>query len=491
MPADQPGPPLPEEVAAAPASRAPLSAETMATPAQGLRDAGGRRRRVAVIGAGVAGLVAAYELARLGHDPLVLEARNRVGGRIWTLRDFAPGLQAEAGAMRIPRAHALTLEYCRHFDLPMVPFVMDNPKGLVFVGGVRMTAAEANAHPERLGFDVADHEHGRTAAQLWEDAIAEPRALLAERGPAAWEEIVARYDQYSLYEFLKLRGFSEGAVEMFGVMHFLEADLHNACVEVLREDLGDAYTDMQTIAGGMDALPNAFYAALHDRVRFGAEVVALDQDERSVTVHYRTAAGRFSETADYAICTLPFSVLRHVEVLSPFSRGKQRAIRQLNYAASTKVLFQVRRRFWEDEGIVGGATVTDLPVRRLNYPPADPATPRGILLASYTWSQDAVRWGAMDPESRIEQALEDVEQIHPGSAQHFECGASHAWDHDPYAAGAFALFEAEQQSQLHRDIVAPEGRIHFAGEHCSLYHAWIQGSLESGIRAAREICAAP
>jgi monoamine oxidase len=238
----------------------------------------------------------------------------------------------------------------------------------------------------------------------------------------------------------------------------------------------------------MDRLPNAFYGHLQDRVRFGAEVHAIDQDPDSVTVHYKTEAGRYSLTGDYAICAIPFSVLRHVEVLTPFSREKQKAIRQLNYSASTKILFQVRDRIWETaDGIFGGATVTDLPIRRMNYPTPDPSTRRGVLLASYTWSQDAARWGAMDPETRLEEALEDVSRIHPGVRDVYEVGASHAWYGDRFANGAFALFQPDQHTQLQADIVRPEGRIYFAGEHCSLYHAWIQGALESGIAAARAI----
>jgi len=245
---------------------------------------------------------------------------------------------------------------------------------------------------------------------------------------------------------------------------------------------------MQEIVGGMDRLPNAFYREIGDRVRFGAEVHAIDQDGDGVTIHFKTEAGRYSERGDYAIVTLPFSVLRQVEVMTPFSRGKQRAIRQLNYSASTKILFQVRERIWEaQDGIYGGATVTDLPVRRLNYPTPDPTTSRGVLLASYTWDQDAARWGAMDEETRLEEALDDVSRIHPGIRDVYEVGASHAWYDDRYANGAFAMFEPGQQSQLQEVIVAPEGRIHFAGEHCSLYHAWIQGALESGLNAARAI----
>ena len=375
----------------------------------------GRPKRIAVIGAGMAGLASALELKRAGHEVTVLEAQNRVGGRVFTCREFAPGLYAEFGAMRLPRSHDLTLAYCDRFGLELRPFVMGNPKGLVHVGGQRMSMEDAGRDPSRLPFELAEHERGRTADELWAEAIADIRELLEREGERAWEAIVAEYDQYSLVEFLSARGFSDGAIEYYAVMNFVEADMNNAVVEVLRT----------------------------------------------------------------------------IEVLPAFDRGKQRAIRQLNYHASTKVLFQVRRRFWEEEdGILGGATVTDLPVRRLNYPTPDPDTERGVLLASYTWGQDAFQWGAMDPETRLEEALHDVAQIHPRILEEFEVGASHAWYSDRWARGAFALFAPEQQTELQEDIVRPEGRVHFAGEHCSLYHAWIQGALESGIRAALEVHAA-
>ncbi len=134
------------------------------------------------IGGGLAGLVAGLELKREGHEVVILEAQNRVGGRIYTLRGFAPGLYAEAGGMRIPRAHDLTLKYCELFNLPMRPFVMGNPQGLVYIGGERMTAAEANADPSRLPFDVADSERGRTADDLWESAIGELREMVERDG---------------------------------------------------------------------------------------------------------------------------------------------------------------------------------------------------------------------------------------------------------------------------------------------------------------------
>jgi monoamine oxidase len=479
---------------APPPRRGPMDPDTLATPTSGLGPRTGEPKRVVVIGAGIAGLVAAYELKRAGHEPVVLEAQQRVGGRVYTMRGFAPGLYGEAGAMRIPRVHDLTLGYCAEFGLELRPFVMGNPKALVYVGGQRMTATQAEADPVRLAFDLAAHERGRSFAEMWDESTADLRALLERDEDAGWEQILHDHDQYSLREFLEARGWSEGAIEMYGVMNFVESDLDNAVIEEFRESLGRAFEDMQEIVGGMDLLPAAFYARVAQHVRFGAEATAIEQDPDGVTVHYRTLAGRASERSAYAICTLPFSVLRHVEIRPRFSREKQRAIRQLNYSESTKVLFQVRRRFWETEdGIVGGTTVTDLPVRRIVYPSHPPAggEDRGVLLASYTWSQDATRWAAMDPESRLEQAIEDVAQIHPSVRDAYEGGASHAWSTDPHAAGAFALFAPGQQTQLQSDIVQPEGRVHFAGEHCSLHHAWIQGALESGIRAAREIHRSP
>jgi monoamine oxidase len=272
----------------------PLSKEVLDVPGEGLDPRGGERKRVIVLGAGLAGLAAGYELERQGHDVVILEAQNRVGGRVHTLRSFAPGLYAEAGAMRIPRAHDLTMRYIDEFGLPVRPFVMGNPKGLVHVGGVRTTIEQANAEPESLAFEVAEHERGRTADELWEEAIGEMRAMVDRDGDAAWERIIADYDRYSLYDFLRHRGWSNGAIEYFGVMNFLESDMHNAFVEVLREELGGAYVDMVEIVGGMDRLPNAFYERLRRAVWFGAQVHAIDQGADSVTVHYRTGAGSYS-----------------------------------------------------------------------------------------------------------------------------------------------------------------------------------------------------
>jgi monoamine oxidase len=311
---------------------------------------------------------------------------------------------------------------------------------------------------------------------------------LKSEGETVWPEIVTQYDHYSVREFLESHKWSEGMIEMFGLQQNQEATMNLSFLEVLREEAGDCFTEVVQIEGGGDRLPSAFVPALQNQIRFGAKMIAIDQSSTDVTIHYQTPGGRFEAKADYAILTVPFPVLRHVEVLKPFSHAKQRAIRQLHYDASAKIFLQFKRRFWEeDDGIFGGCSVTDLAVRNMFYPDHGPETGRGVMLASYTWSEDAQRWGSLSPVDRISQALENVTRIHPQAAAEFEVGASKMWHDDEFAGGAFALFDPGQQTLLHEHIIKPEGRIHFAGEHASLAHAWIQGAIESGLRAAYEI----
>lgn len=454
---------------------------------------GGKPKRVVIVGAGLAGLSAGYELKRAGHTPVILEAQQRVGGRVYTLRDpFTEGLYGEVGAMRIPRAHTLTMAYIEKFGLKTNDFTMDNPNAYYYIGGKKMRAFEAQADPSLMGFEVNDNEVGKTSGQMYAEALKPLIDLLEKNGDEAWAEIVAGYDQYSTREFLELNGWSEGMIEMFGLLANQESVMNSSFLELFREDSGNYYTNMIEIQGGTDRLPHAFLRELKDDIRFGAKMIALDQSPDDVTIHYETKAGRFTESGDYAIITVPFPVLRHVETLKPFTRAKNRTIRQLHYDASAKILFQCKRRFWEeDDGICGGGTITDLPIRNLYYPDHGRETGRGVILASYTWSEDAQRWGSLKPDDRIVQALEDVAEIHPQVINEFEVGASWMWHDDEFAGGAFALFDPGQQTLLHEEIVKPEGRVHFAGEHASLYHAWIQGAFDSGLRAAIDIHLAP
>lgn len=446
-------------------------------------------KKIIIVGAGMAGLSAAFELARAGHQPIILEAQQRVGGRIQTFREpFSDGLYAEAGAMRLPKSHHLTMAYVEKFGLKTTPFTMGNPNAYVFINNHKMRLSEFRKDPSVLGFDVKENERGKTAVQMWDDALKPITDQLAAQGEDAWTDIIAKNDEYSLREYFEKCGWSEGAIEMFGLFQGYESRMNSSFIDIIRPEVGDSFANLVELDGGSDNLPRAFLPALGDKIRFGAKMIAIEQSADDVTIHFETRAGRERVTGDFAILAVPLPVLRHIEVSPAFSRAKQRAIRQVHYDESAKILLQCRRRFWEeDDGIFGGGTVTDLAIRIMYYPDHGRETGRGVILASYTWAEDAERWASLAPEDRIEQAIEDVARIHPQILTEFEVGASKSWHDDEFAGGAFALFDPEQFTLLYDAITSPEGRIYFAGEHASVYHRWIQGAIESGLNAAQTI----
>ncbi|GIV66436.1 MAG: putative L-amino-acid oxidase YobN [Bellilinea sp.] len=444
--------------------------------------------KILIAGAGMAGLVAASELKRAGYEVQIIEAQQRVGGRILTLRHpFSDGLFAEAGAMRIPVNHSLTLAYISRFGLKTIPFFNHNPMAFACFNGKKIRMREIDQASEFFGYELTHAEKQKSAEQLWLDTIQPFIRKVEIEGSDGWDYIFREYDEYSVREFLEIKGWSEAAIERFGLLYNQEAIMNSSFLELLREEVGQYYKDMITIEGGMDQLPNAFLRELRENIWFGQKIIAIEQSNTSVTFHLRSFSGKHSVTGDFAIIALPFPVLRHLEVTPPFSPGKQKAIRQLHYDASAKIFLQFRRSFWEEEGIVGGSTVTDLAIRNLYYPQQSHPNGRGVLLASYTWGEDAQRWGSLPPEERLRQALENVTAIHPPAQDEFEVGYSYMWHDDEFAGGAFALFDPGQQTVLYDHIRHPEGRICFAGEHTSLFHAWIQGAIESGLRAAFEI----
>jgi monoamine oxidase len=447
--------------------------------------------------------VCAYELERRGHRVTLLEADARhIGGRVRTLR-FADGRYGEAGAMRIPKGHDLTRHYLREFDVPIRPFVHSNAQAYYFARGMRVRIADVKSLYARYRLGAAEMASA-SPDDWWSAAIAKPaQALSADerrelRADSLETARLRAYDQQTLLQLCEAAGLSDEAIELLTVTSGEETLLYSAATETLREEIEEVWTQgFDEVIGGTDRLASAFATHLRARVRQGAVVTRIAQHASGAAAFY-TAGGREQRAAgDYVVCTLPCPVLTRLAFEPELSGPKARAIRLLNYDSSTKVLAVARRRFWEtDDGIYGGGTFTDLPLGTAYYPSdnAEAKDPRvsaapSVMLASYSWGQNARRLASLAHPARAALALRHLARVHPQLAQGgmVRDTKSWSWDNHTYSSGAFAWFAPGQHTTMHRHVVAPEGRVFFAGEHASLTHTWMQGALESGLRAAREL----
>lgn len=246
------------------------------------------------------------------------------------------------------------------------------------------------------------------------------------------------------------------------------------------------------ISNGLDNLPRAFYEALSAVVLLDSRAVRIEQSRKGVTVFYQNQkdSSVMNVSADYLLLTATAKASLFIDFSPPLSASKMEALRSVHYSSSTKIFLSFRQRFWEKEGIWGGKSITDLPSRFIYYPSHSfQGTDGGVLLASYTASDDSALFLGLSDQECMEVALEDLVKIHGGEIRALWDGAGvvKKWSLDPYSLGAFAIFTPYQLNDYSSTLFKNEGRIHFAGEHTALPHAWIETAMKSAIRAASNI----
>jgi monoamine oxidase len=445
---------------------------------------------VLVVGAGLAGLAAAHELLQAGHEVTVLEARSRAGGRVQTIREpFADGLSVEAGAVTVHDTHDWTLHYARLCDLSLDPVPHAPGATLYQVRGRRIV--ESPGREIDWPLDLTPEEKALGQRGIRERYLQPLLHQVGDPSSPGWPgPDLAELDRFSFAEILRRHGASSGAVALLrmGFPDLLGdgADAVSA-LDLLREAAQRAAAKQSfTVRGGTDRLPLALAARLADRIQYGAPVVRIEQDAAAVRAVVRSGGAHRTLSADRLICTVPFPVLRTIEITPPLPADKQRAIAELPLTSVARVFLQTRTRFWEPQGL-SGVLLTDRPWAVFTHTP-DPASRRGIL-ESYSAGAEARRV-AKSEESPLRRAVREAAAAFPELPDQCEGGAAKFWDEDEWARGAYTWFKPGQMRSLLPVIGRSEGRLLFAGEHTSDHPGWMQGALASGVRAAREVMAA-
>jgi len=441
---------------------------------------GGPAKRILILGAGAAGLVAAYELKAAGHEVLLIEATARAGGRVRTLREpFSDGLTAEAGAGRFPPHHQLTFHYIRKFGLRTVPFYPTTGLDTYLIGGRRLLAPRGqDPQMSDVPLRLTDEERRLGFSGLYAKYLGEPARAYGPDWDGTHPEEAASLGGIGFYDYVRRRGGSHDAARYLSIG--FERD---SALDMIRDASGHDVPMLYKIEGGNDQLLQAFARDLREQILYGVPAVRIASSRQGVEVTVERRDGPQVIHGDRLICTVPFSVLRRIELAAPLSEAKRQAIRRSTYGHVTRLFLQMRRQYWAAEGANGFASF-DQPLE-MWHPTHDQPDARGILVG-YSYERLAREYAALTPKARVARFLGLAEKVHPGARSHCEAGFSWSWHEQPFQRGAFLLTLPGEFARFFEPAGREEARIHFAGEHTSPWPGWVQGALHSGLRAARE-----
>lgn len=502
--------------------------------------------KVAIIGAGEAGLAAAVELRKIGCDITLFEASQRIGGKVYTYYfDRKNNKYGELGQISIPVSHYTTWHYINLFNLETRPFVNNNNNSLLYIRGAKALNDQKgkqvvkNIHPK---FDLSNSDKKKLKEQVdkkfykkyLESLTLEERRELLEIKDK-YSEKIEQIDKLSYRKAYENAGFSEEAISMLGYLDGSKQFFQIGLMEILQRYYTVDSEFNYYIKDGMINLPLSLYGALFDenekifngidkeklgnvKAKMGTPVEGIYSSETEDRITIKYAEGEMKkevlEKFDYVICTIPFQSLKRMDIEPNFNSRKIRTINEMNYETSGKIYLYLKERFWEmggkSKGIVGGKTFTDIPLVSIYYPsdhsealndkigsyilkPGASPKESGVLLVSYSWCNEAMLLGNENAELQIRDAIRYIEKIHNLPLHYIDDNLidykSLIWSDVQYIWGAGALSKPEDKILFSYGAKMPEmnNRVFFAGEHISQKHGTQQGSLQSGMIAANEV----
>ena len=439
------------------------------------------KKTVTIIGAGLAGLSAAYDLQRAGWNVTVLEARDRVGGRVHTLRGFSDGLVAEAGGEFIDKQHVRMLAFAKEFNLTLGE--VGSWQGQTGDWGAYEGKAGQPNDIKIWGFDL-----GAEYERIW-NALAElgrqvPDPLHPETAPNA-----NKLDEQSVADWLSVQDVHPLARVAFAnhirseytcePEHFSLLDFaRNGAMYYSTPSL---YKSTYRIVGGNDQIPRAIAALLPD-VRLNAEVTSINNQLDGVAVTYKQGDSFHTIQSSFAVLAIPLTTARLIEFNPPLPHAQRRMVNEVSYGAVTKVMIHYGERFWHEAGWNGRLSTDQHIVQTWDATSHLPGE-RGILTA-YTGGGPGAKLSALSDEERITLAVEVIEKIFPGSSNLIENTATIAWLNEPFTRASYMALAPNEVTAHWKTLFEPAGRLFFAGEHATAIQGFMEGAVESGQRAA-------
>ena len=468
-----------------------------------------KSQHIIILGAGLAGMSAAYELRKLGYQCTILEARQRTGGRCWSVRKgssdaelhngsqsagFDAGLYFNAGPSRIPHHHQLTLHYCKELGVPVQVYNNINEATYFFSEGKgQLSNKKIRAR------EIHNDMRGNMAEMLAKavDTKALDTGLTTEDTQKFLEYLRAEggLNIDKLYKASDRRGFETlpGAGDMppkFSAAYKLSDIIESGLMEPDFYNVAEYVFELQMTllqaVGGMDAIAKALEAKVRSSISFNAAVTSVKNTTDGVTITYEQHNQTKTINGDLCICTIPLPVLSNID--HNFSSDVSRAIDFIPYIHTGKIGLQFKRRFWEeDEQIYGGITHTNNELTQIFYPSYDYLSKKGILTGYYNFNEKAVRTGELSFKEREQLTLQKGRLIHPQYDTEFENSFSVSWHKTQYSLGGWALYTAETRQSFYKALLKPDKNVYFAGEHLTYLNAWMAGAFESARKTLTDL----
>jgi monoamine oxidase len=486
----------------------------------------GRGTRLVILGGGIAGLVAAYEARQLGYECTVLEARERPGGRNWTVRggdkvvftdgttqtcSWDTGNYQNVGPARLPSIHDVILGYCRKLGVELQVEVNTTRSS-------HLQSDKVNGGKPFVQRQLINDTRGHVAELLMKcvhgggldaDLSAEDRGRMLE-----FLRVYGPLDNAGKYNGSDRSGFSKppGAGDDAGVLA-QPIDMHTLLAGdfwqgMLFEEQFDMQATMFQPVGGMDRIPYAFAKALGDTVVYGAPVTEIRKTAKGVRVMYTQGGAPKVMEADYCMCAMPLEILKKIP--NDFSAPYKKVIDECTYAEAYKIAWE-SRRFWEmDDNVYGGLEFIAEGPSPVWFPSGGLFSQRGVLVSGYT-DEYKTPFRELTLEQKLAASRETIEKLHPGHGKELEKPMYVGWGRVPYNLGSWIqsygpgqnrapgagisrvgtptrpTAAATQTNAGYETLIQPDDRVFFVGDHVSHLVGWQQGAALSSIRALNMI----